>query len=74
MRRFEYEIASYPAERFAQLVYFCSDEGDCSLEQVPSSQMEVFQSLLNERGGEGWELVQGFFGSNGVLVIWKRET
>jgi hypothetical protein len=28
--------------------------------------------LLNERGGEGWELIQLLFGKDGVMACWKR--
>jgi hypothetical protein len=73
MKRFQYEITPYPAEKFTRLIYFCSDQGECSLDQLPSSQIEAFQALLNERGGEGWEMAQVFFGGDGALVIWKRE-
>jgi hypothetical protein len=31
------------------------------------------ETLLNERGLEGWELVQASFGKEGVLVFWKRQ-
>ena len=65
MARFEYEITKYPADEFTHLVYFCTDQGQCNLDQLPSDQ-------LNERGSEGWELVQIFFGEGGVVAFWKR--
>ena len=32
-----------------------------------------FEELLNARGLEGWELVQTFFGEDGVVAVWKQE-
>ena len=72
MGRFEYEITKYPADKFAQLVYFCSIEGECSIDQLPSDQMAILGDILSERGSEGWELVQVFFGTGGVVAIWKK--
>jgi hypothetical protein len=31
------------------------------------------ESLLNEGGLLGWELVQASFGKEGILVFWKRQ-
>jgi hypothetical protein len=73
MKKYAYEITDYPADAFKQLVYFCSDQGECSLRDVSSGQMEALRDVLNERGSQGWELVQLFFGSDGVVGIWKRE-
>ncbi len=72
MTRFEYEITTYPADEFTHLVYFCTDQGQCNLDQLPSDQMSVLGAKLNERGAEGWELVQVFFGEGGVVTFWKR--
>ena len=73
MNQFQYDVTTYPAEKFTQMVYFCSDQGECRLDQLPSSQLDTFKGLLDERGREGWELVQVFFGADVVLAIWKRE-
>lgn len=72
MQRFEYEVRQYPAEQFLELAYFCSEKGECSREQLTTDQIRKFQDLLNERGAEGWELVQVFFGQDGVVGLWKR--
>lgn len=70
--QFEYAVEKYPTEQFVHLVYFCTDQGDCGLDDLPSEQMKIFEALLNAKGAEGWELVQTFFGADGVLAIWKR--
>jgi hypothetical protein len=72
MKKFEYEITKYPSEDFNHLVYFCSETGECSLDQVPDHQTDVLKGILNSRGNEGWELVQISFGSNGLVAFWKR--
>lgn len=72
MRLFEYEITTYPADAFRQLVYFCSEIGECRPEEIPGDETKTLQEILNERGGQGWELVQAFFSKNGVVAFWKR--
>jgi hypothetical protein len=72
MKKFEYEITKHPAEDFNQLVYFCSETGECSLDQVPDHQTGLLEKILNNRGNEGWELVQMSFGENGMVAFWKR--
>lgn len=73
MRRFQYEITRHTSEKVDELVYFCSEKGDCSLKQISADQTEMLGLMLNERGSQGWELVQLVFGKEGFLAIWKRE-
>lgn len=70
--RFEYEITTHPAEEFSKLVYFCSDEGDCALNDLPPDQLRLLARLLNHRGSEGWELIEMLFGKDGMVAFWKR--
>lgn len=69
---FEYEITRFPAGRFQRLAIFCSEKGDCVLEDVPMDQTQLLKDVLDEKGAEGWELVQLFFHESGVVAIWKR--
>jgi hypothetical protein len=71
--KFVYEVKKYPSDQFVRMAYFCTDKGECTLDELPAEQISTFENLLNERGSEGWELVQSFFGSDGVMTIWKRE-
>ena len=73
MNRFEYEITKHPADAFKQVVYFCSEAGECSVDEVPVNQTKLLTDILNERGNQGWELVQVYFGKDGVMVFWRRE-
>jgi len=72
MKRFEYEITQHSAEGFNQVVYFCSEAGECSLNEVPGDQTKILEDIMNERGNQGWELVQISFGKDGVMAFWKR--
>jgi hypothetical protein len=72
MIRFEYEITKHPAEEFTQLVYFCTDGGDCSLNDLPHNEVATLMEILNKRGDEGWELIEVFFGKDGIVAFWKR--
>ncbi|MBI4619484.1 MAG: DUF4177 domain-containing protein [Desulfobacterales bacterium] len=72
MKRFEYQITKHPAEAFKELVYFCSESAECNLEQVPTDQTKILQDILNERGRQGWELIQVSFGKDGIMAFWKR--
>ncbi len=73
MDQFEYDITRHEAHSFAQTVYFCSDRGDCKLQQIPAEEPQVLIDFLNARGRNGWELIQLKFGRDGVLAFWKRE-
>ena len=72
MKHFEYEITHHPADTFKQVVYFCTDTGECTLDQVPRDQTATLAEILNERGQQGWELVQVSFGKDGAMAFWKR--
>lgn len=72
MERFEYEISLHTSDEFRTLAYFCGPTGQCDLHDVPGSQADVLKGILNQRGRDGWELVQAVFGHDGLLAIWKR--
>lgn len=69
---FEYEITKHPAGDFEHLVYYCTEQGDCSLKDLPTDSLVVLKDVLNDRGSQGWELVQLVFGKDGVVAFWKR--
>ncbi len=72
MKQFEYEITRHPSDKFNRLVFFCSETGECSLDEVPNDQIKILEGLLNERGSNGWELIQASFGKDGIVAFWKR--
>ncbi|NLI34153.1 MAG: DUF4177 domain-containing protein [Deltaproteobacteria bacterium] len=73
MKHFQYKISRHSSDELTQLVYFCSPDGQCSMESIPVNQMEKMQEILNEGGKEGWELIQVAFGKDGFVIFWKRE-
>lgn len=73
IKKFEYEITKHTAEEIAQVTVFCTDTGECSLDQVPDNQIQHLSGILNDKGADGWELVQVSFGHGGLLAFWKRE-
>lgn len=73
MEKFEYAITSHPADTFGKVVYFCTERGDCGIHEVPSEEPQLLVNILNERGDQGWELVQLLFGEGGVMACWKRK-
>jgi hypothetical protein len=72
MSRFEYDVTSHSADTFRDIVYYCSMTGECDLKRLPGDQVMKLKDMLNQRGSEGWELVQITFGKDGVLIFWKR--
>jgi hypothetical protein len=72
MQQFEYKITMHSADTFNDLVYYCTEKGECSADQVPHDQAAVLQETLNDEGADGWELVQVSFGKNGIMAFWKR--
>ena len=73
MKNYEYEIIKYPSDQFSQLTYFCTAQGECELNELPLDQMQTMKGVLNEMGAQGWELVQLFFGKDGIVALWKKE-
>jgi len=73
MKGFEYEITKHPAEAFEQIIYFCTETGQCSLDEVPGDQTAILANMLNEKGRQDWELVQISFGKEGLMAFWKRK-
>ncbi len=73
METYEYQVTKHSAEEFSQLHFFCSDSGECDLENVPDFQVRHLADILNEQGSGGWELVQISFGRDGLLMFWKRK-
>ena len=72
MFRFEYDITKHADADFKQFVYFCNSKGECSLDEVGEKDLDTIKQLLNEKGNNGWELIQFSSGSEGVVAFWKR--
>jgi hypothetical protein len=72
MKRFEYEITQHSADTFDKIIYFCSKSGQCGIDEISQDQTRTLTDILNNRGREGWELVQIVFGEDGMMNFWKR--
>jgi hypothetical protein len=72
MKRFEYKVTLHSAESFRELTYFCSEDGSCAMEQIPSDQIGKLEAILNEQGERGWEFVHASFGKQGIMIFWKK--
>lgn len=72
MIKYEYNITTHPEEEFNKLVYFCSEQGECELNQLQPNQLNILKKILNENGSQGWELIQLNFGKGGVVAFWKK--
>lgn len=73
MKRFEYSVTKHAAKDLKPLTYFCSEQGECTIDDVNSDATLFLQELLNEKGRAGWEVVHLGFGSGGMIAVWKRE-
>ncbi|HNR14708.1 MAG TPA: DUF4177 domain-containing protein [Thermodesulfobacteriota bacterium] len=72
MDTFEYEISTYSAKAFQRLVFFCSEAGECSVNEVTVQDTAALKDILNRQGADGWELVQISFSHDGAVAFWKR--
>ena len=51
----------------------CDMEGHCYFNDVMRSYMDAFRPTLNDRGDEGWELLQLEYHRGSLVCFWKRE-
>lgn len=72
MDQFEYDITKHSAEEFKKISFFCTASGECAMEEVPDQETLLLKKLLDDRGDQGWEVVQLIFSKDGVMAFWKR--
>lgn len=76
MKNWEYDISFHiiEDENFPKdQVIACDTEGHCFFNDVMKPHLDFFKNLLNERGSEGWELVQLGYHRGSLVCFWKRE-
>ena len=83
MKGFEYTIKTFSMEDLEEkgivihpennIVFACRPDGSCAVHDVGLEQTERLSTLFNEMGAEGWELVQLFFHSSGIVSFWKKK-
>ena len=69
MSSFEYRITKHSAEAFYRVAYYCSEQGECGLGEVPAGPVGRLECVLSEEGAPGRELVQRFFSRGGVVAV-----
>ena len=86
MERWEYGITTHlagevlkvrqelghPADPAAPSIVYCDTEGECFFDEAPNPYVEAIVHILNEKGKEGWELVQVAFREADFICIWRR--
>lgn len=81
MIKWEYDITFHSLEELgidqAQFLHdqviSCDPEGHCFFSDFLRPYMDAFQKILNERGFNGWELVQVGFHRGSLVCFWKRQ-
>ncbi len=76
MKNWEYDISFHQVENEnfpKEQVIACDIEGHCFFNDVMRPYLDFFKDILNERGLEGWELVQLGYHRGSLVCFWKRE-
>ncbi len=73
MERFEYDMTRHSAESLGDLVFVCTEAGECGPANTGGGTESVaLMHVLNQRGEQGWELVQIMTGAQEIAAVWKR--
>lgn len=51
---------------------YCDDQGICYFDEGPNPFTEAIESLLNDVGAQGWELIQVAFRPDQMICFWKQ--
>jgi hypothetical protein len=80
--KFEYAVKTFPIRELEEegivtdprrnIVYACTADAGCEVQDIRVEQAEKLASLFNAMGQDGWELIQMFFHSSGIVSFWKR--
>ncbi len=87
MARWEYDITTHSSEDVLRVreelghprdpvgptVVYCDTDAQCFFDEAPNPYVEAIVHILNEKGGEGWELVQMAFRESDFICVWRRE-
>jgi len=87
MDRWEYQITTHsvsdvlkareelghPPEPGGPAVIYCDTKGECFLDEAPNPYVDSIVHILNQRGVQGWDLVQVTFRQADFICIWRRE-
>jgi hypothetical protein len=83
MKKWEYDITFHSIEELgipenevnfpSDQVIACDSEGHCFYNDVMKVYLDKFRELLNEKGSDGWELIQSGYHRGSLVCFWKRE-
>ncbi len=51
---------------------YCDDKGACYFDEGPNPFTQAIEQVLDELGGQGWELVQVLFRPDQMICFWKQ--
>ncbi len=68
----ELEAAGIVTDPHKNIIYACKPEAGCEITDIRGEQSEKLMGLFNGMGQDGWELIQMFFHSSGIVSFWKR--
>ena len=53
-------------------VIFCDTAGHCYFDSAPNPYQDTIREILDEKGRDGWELVQIAFREQEFICFWRR--
>ena len=65
-------VAASQATQSTDRVLFCGAEGQCFFDDAPNPYLKAMVGLLNERGQQGWILVQTVLRQQDMICFWRR--
>jgi len=80
MANWEYKVTSHIIEELKKCeeqsekraVFSCNESGSCMVNDVCTMGTSALESVLNENGKEGWELIETNYHHGELLCIWKK--
>lgn len=83
MKKWEYDISFHSLDDLGipqaetdfseEQAISCDMEGHCFFNDVMKVHVDAFRTILNQRGTEGWELLQLAYHKGSLVSFWKRE-
>ncbi len=67
------EELGHPPDPQGPDIIYCDTEGVCFFDEAPNPYVDAIVHILNEKGREGWQLVQMVFRQADFIAVWRRE-
>jgi hypothetical protein len=62
-----------PSIEMAPPMVYCDSEGECFFDEAPNPYLGAIVELLDDRGRQGWVLVQVVPRERDLICFWRRE-